>query len=113
VTAVLLFMQSGQGTPGAGDPQAWLYRLDHDAEFHRTLDLLCKAVGDTRPRITEAVLLLEQYIAFTAPVRITVAQFAGDDWEEAVRRLNNSRSVSHIRHVQHLLRATTTRKASY
>lgn len=110
---MLLFMQHGIGIRMIEDPAAWLYRLDHDVEFHETLRRLCTSVGSTRPRITEAVLLLEQYLAYTAPVRHDIARFAGDEWEEAVRRLNNGRSLPQVRKVQHLLRATTTRKATY
>jgi hypothetical protein len=109
---MLLFQHLGIAAPPVAEPKAWLYRLDHDYEFHETLRRLTHSVDGARPRIAEAVLLLEQYIAYTASVRAVVGEW-GDEWEEAVRRLSNSRSLAQVRHVQNLLKATTTRKASY
>lgn len=99
---------SGYGLPPMQDPVAWLNRHDHDKEFHETIRVLLHPAGTGRPKVAEAVLMLEHYIGTTAPVRAQVDGW-GDEWAHAVTHLSNSRSVSQVRAVQHLLRATTSK----
>lgn len=89
-------------------PAEWLARNDHDLELHQTIHRLIHPQGMAQPRIAEAVLLLEQYIAETAPVRVQVTGW-GDGWAQAVAALSSCRSAAQIRAVQKLLRASNTK----
>ncbi len=92
------------------DPVAWLAKHDTDAELHNTIKALLHPPGMNRPRVAEAVLVLEAYIALTAPIRAQVPGW-GDEWTDAVLRLSRFRSIRQVLNIQKLLRATRTGKA--
>lgn len=99
--------RGNKSTAAVQDPVAWLNRHDHDPEFHATIKSLLHPAGGGAPRRAEAVLMLEQYIAWTTPIRARVFGW-GNEWNTAITELSNYRSLPQIRTVQHLLKATTS-----
>jgi hypothetical protein len=101
---MLLSRGEATSTAAVQDPVAWLQRHDHDLELHQTVKTL---LDGHRP--SEAVLILEQYIGATAPVRARVVGW-GNEWDKAVRDLSQCRSIRQVRTVQHLLRTVKTER---